>query len=680
MSSLFFFFSHFSPHPTHLNTQSFALRLIIKRVALENYIKSHHEELRRDVMAAKAASVTAATQKAVSESNAVADFAKQITASKKDAAKWHSLADSLGAELESLKAASAMQGANASAMASLEMDVARLSGELASARGECAGLKEVFEAEVAAAVAAGEAAVAAARAEGAADLEEERRCRMKEAEMAVAVAASRAEAPMKAALESLQVELNTAQASINILENSKVELTRSVASLKASVATKEAEIRELEEGLAAAVGEAEEGEGRCKELAAALSKAHSEVGEWRGRWAYVDTKRAQLLEQNLSLKGAIRVFARVRPPLPGEEATVGGGSKLGVNKSSRSALNTIEAVSEPLFQFPCATADDATDLEVCELPGAGIGGYGRAEEGKRTSFKLQRIFPPTSSQEEVFGEVEGLVQSALDGHKVGIFAYGQTGSGKTWTMEGDMSNLSQSGIIPRSVDLIFERCKRLEEQGWACTLTVEMLEIHNESIRDLLAGSRGSLCPSLDLKHDPKTGSPRVEGLSLHNVSNTKEVHSLLLRASAARSTGTTAMNERSSRSHMVFTLRVTSTHVNTRQSRTGVLHLVDLAGSERLDKSRVNDAKSGGSAALLTETKNINSSLLALGACVSALQAKAPHIPYRDSKLTDLLSETLGGKDSRTLVLCTLNPLHSNVSESLSTLNFAKKCAAVTK
>ncbi len=262
-----------------------------------------------------------------------------------------------------------------------------------------------------------------------------------------------------------------------------------------------------------------------------------------------------------------------------------------------------------------------------------------------------------------------------------IFAYGQTGSGKTWTMEGAPGSPG-AGIIPRSMELIFERLARMGEQGWAARLTVEMLEIHNETLRDLLparaGGGGGAAAPALELRD--RSGSPYVEGLSSHAVAGSEDVRALLARASAARATASTAMNARSSRSHCVFTLRISATHAATKQSRAGLLHLVDLAGSERIDKSGVNDEARGGSGKLLKETQAINSSLAALGDCVAALQARAPHVPYRNSKLTHLLSEALGAKDARTLVLCTLNPLHANASESLSTLRFAERLASVVK
>ncbi len=147
------------------------------------------------------------------------------------------------------------------------------------------------------------------------------------------------------------------------------------------------------------------------------------------QYELADSKREKLLDENLSLKGAIRVFARVRPPLPGETvaeitSSSGGGKSKGARGGSGSSSSSSSAEAEPpLFQFPNAT-DDCTDLEVVEKPGLGVGGYG-VGEARRHAFSFQRVLPPTASQADVFEEVEGLVQSALDGHRVCIFAYGQ---------------------------------------------------------------------------------------------------------------------------------------------------------------------------------------------------------------------------------------------------------------
>lgn len=239
------------------------------------------------------------------------------------------------------------------------------------------------------------------------------------------------------------------------------------------------------------------------------------------------------------------------------------------------------------------------------------------------------------------------------------------------------------GVIPRAADLIFDRAARLREQGWTTRVVVESLEIYNDTLRDLLTPGGGAL----ELREAPKTGAGVgatatviVEGLSSAVASTPQSVHHLLGRAVSARATGATAMNAASSRSHFIFTLRVSAQHEATRQVREGTLTLVDLAGSENLNKSKVHDASAGGSEKLLKETLAINTSLSALGGVVSALQNKAKHVPFRDSKLTHVLQDALGSANARTLFICALNPMHSNSNESLSTLRFAERLASVQK
>ena len=418
----------------------FALTLLQKRVALELYIKAHHEELRREVAASKSAAMTAATAKAVSESNAVADFARQITLSKKEAARWHALAESLGAELESLRragaAAAAAESAGASASAEREREAARLAGELAAKAAECAELREVYEAEVASAVAAGEAAVARARAEVQGAWAAEKAVAAAGEAAALAAAACAAEAPLAAALEEAGSELAGVRSALAAAEARCVALEGEAAGARAALGAREAalagaagEIEELERALEA---ETEENGGHVAALGAlqgALAKAEAERAAWQARWKAVDDKRAALLEQNLCLKGAIRVFARVRPALEGEEAAMaeraaarsgkGGGGGGGGGGAGA-------PYSEPLFHFPSATADDASELVVVERPGKGVGGYGTAEEGRRTDFRsMHRVFPPSAEQREVFGEVEGLVQSGACGPRAGGGGVGQ---------------------------------------------------------------------------------------------------------------------------------------------------------------------------------------------------------------------------------------------------------------
>jgi kinesin family protein C1 len=397
-----------------------------------------------------------------------------------------------------------------------------------------------------------------------------------------------------------------------------------------------------------------------------------------------DAKRKALLEEVLTLKGSIRVFARVRPLLPHEEAAAAAAAA-GSKKSSKGASAAAAAPADdvPLFNFPNAS-DDASEIELVEKPGAGVGGYG-VGEAKRHAFDFHRVFPPLADQAAVFAEVEGLVQSALDGHRVCLFAYGQTGSGKTHTMQGDAAN---PGIIPRALDCIFGRAAAMEEQGWAVRLSVEFLEIYNEDIRDLLAsygggsssassGAGGDSDAKHDIRHD-KAGNTTVSNVACVPVATAEQVHAILAAAAAARSTGATNSNAVSSRSHAVFTLRIAAEHAATSQARSGLVNLIDLAGSERIAKSGVNDASAGGSDKLLKETQSINKSLSALSQVVCALATKQAHVPFRNSKLTYLLQHSLGG-DCKTLMICNLNPLAANSQESLCTLRFAHHVAEVT-
>lgn len=345
----------------------------------------------------------------------------------------------------------------------------------------------------------------------------------------------------------------------------------------------------------------------------ARAAAESAMSSYKARFDVVDSQRAVLLEQVCALQGRIRVMVRVRPPLEGEPS---------------------EPSLPPLCQFPDAS-EDGSQMELVEKPSHGIGGYGQAAEGKRHGFKFQRVFPPTAGQADVFEQVQGLVQSALDGHRVTVFSYGQTGSGKTHTMFGPPSAPSSSasaaaaarvaeddrGIVPRAVDLIFTRIGLLAERGWASRVEVEMVEIYNEVLRDLMpshagagktgkgassssssSSSNSGPAPALDIHHD-KDGNTRVAGLSSHAVSSAGQLEALMARAVSSRATASTASNSTSSRSHCVFTLRVELQHPPSGVVRRGVLNLVDLAGSERLSKS-------GAEGDRKKETAAINTSL----------------------------------------------------------------------
>ncbi|KIM38337.1 hypothetical protein M413DRAFT_30179 [Hebeloma cylindrosporum] len=294
------------------------------------------------------------------------------------------------------------------------------------------------------------------------------------------------------------------------------------------------------------------------------------------------------------------------------------------------------------------------------------------------NFGFDRVFEPESTQAEVFEEISQLAQSCTDGYNVCIFAYGQTGSGKSFTMEGGTSEAS-SGMIPRAVEQVFRVADQMKSRGWEYKMEGQFLEIYNETINDLLG--KGEFDKKKhEIKHDSKTGSTRVTDVEVIRLTSPSQVRSLLAVAQSRRSVAATLMNERSSRSHSVFTLRISGVNVGidgcpgTGERCEGSLNLVDLAGSERLNVSFAN----GADKERVRETQNINKSLSALGDVIAALGEKGEkggdkHIPYRNSKLTYLLQNSLSG-NSKTLMVLNLSPLAAHLQESLTSLRFATK------
>ncbi|XP_050190416.1 kinesin-like protein KIFC1 isoform X2 [Myiozetetes cayanensis] len=286
----------------------------------------------------------------------------------------------------------------------------------------------------------------------------------------------------------------------------------------------------------------------------------------------------------------------------------------------------------------------------------------------RYDFTFDRVFPPGASQQEIFQEIQLLVQSALDGYPVCIFAYGQTGSGKTFTMEGpEPPGAPESrGMIPRAVQHLFQSTHDLAGKGWQYHFSASFLEIYNESLRDLLL-VKGQRAADLDIRRvSPNSDELHVPNLTWVPVETEEEVLELLQRAGSQRSVAQTGLNNRSSRSHSVFQLRIRGEQRARDLRCASTLTLVDLAGSERLEKS-------GSVGDRLRETQSINSSLSALGLVITALCNKEQHVPYRNSKLTFLLQNCLGG-NAKVLMFVTISPLEENFGESLNSLRFASK------
>ncbi|KAK7026008.1 Kinesin-like protein kif17 [Halocaridina rubra] len=284
--------------------------------------------------------------------------------------------------------------------------------------------------------------------------------------------------------------------------------------------------------------------------------------------------------------------------------------------------------------------------------------------GEPKSFAFDGAYFIDSTTEGIYNDVSfPLVESVLEGYNGTVFAYGQTGCGKSFTMQGVTDPPTQRGIIPRAFEHIFEVIQTTENMKYL--VLASYLEIYNEEIRDLLGTD---VKKKLDLKEHPDKGV-YVQGLSQHPVHNTSECEDLMDRGWKNRSTGSTLMNADSSRSHSIFTitLEMMETAGESDAIRSGKLNLVDLAGSER-------QAKTGASGDRLKEATKINLSLSALGNVISALvDGKSKHIPYRDSKLTRLLQDSLGG-NTKTLMVACLSPADNNYDETLSTLRYANR------
>eukprot|EP00760_Papus_ankaliazontas_P005535 PhM_4_TR12643/c0_g1_i1/m.58534/K10405/KIFC1; kinesin family member C1 len=427
-------------------------------------------------------------------------------------------------------------------------------------------------------------------------------------------------------------------------ENSmkNVDLANKIAALTAQCAAKEDMINSLRGNLQGATMD-------MSSLQGALSCKEREMAEMLAKG---ERERRKLLNQIEELRGNIRVYCRVRPTFDPNTAVA--------QIDFPDALDHREIVVRQ-------TRENATSTGKSEKP---------------QNFKYDYVFGPDTTQSEVFDQVSPLVESVLDGYKVCVFAYGQTGSGKTHTMEGRDGELQ--GIIPRSIVRLFESAQSLAaEHKWNFTVSCTYIEIYNDVIRDLLADSdeyHRAVCDGGDVKHEIRHEGKQdtyVTGVRSVVVQESYQVQELLRTAAKNRSTARTKLNERSSRSHSVFTLKFEGVNPLLGQKTLGVLCLIDLAGSERVVESGAI-----GNASRMKEAVSINQSLSHLGNVISALgesNAKdgtnsAGHIPFRNCKLTYLLQNYLGGEGSKTLMFVNVSPQEDHVSETANSLRFAAK------
>ncbi|XP_041793750.1 kinesin-like protein KIF27 [Chelmon rostratus] len=308
----------------------------------------------------------------------------------------------------------------------------------------------------------------------------------------------------------------------------------------------------------------------------------------------------------------------------------------------------------------------------------GVPGSAQVMLGSDRLFSFDHAFGPTASHDEVYEScVQPLVESLIDGYNATVFCYGQTGSGKTYTLGG--GNLDEEGgIIDRVAQDVFLLLgdKRKNSDGMEATLRVSYMELYREELRDLL--ELHTIHKELHIREDDR-GNTVVVGAKEMVVTSAEELLNVVEMGNALRHTGTTGMNERSSRSHAILTLQLIQCCHNKnslKSVRSSKLCLVDLAGSERAGKT-------GNTGTRLKESVHINTGLLALGNVIRALSDPArhrrgnscnsAHIPYRDAKITRLLRDSLGGT-AHTLMVACVSPSHHSVAETLSVLQFASK------
>ncbi len=348
-------------------------------------------------------------------------------------------------------------------------------------------------------------------------------------------------------------------------------------------------------------------------------------------------------------KGNIRVICRVRPPNSKELGGGGGGgaaaAAAAATKDNHNHNHNHNHNNHKGYQ----------PIELLTQYDVGV---------KDKTYEFYRVYGPENTQEDVFGELRGLVTSAVQGYHLSVLAYGQTGSGKTFTMMGPEED---RGVNFRVLAELFQQQKSSNRRF---ETTMSAIEIYNEAVYDLLAPASSAATTALHVREDKRLG-PYVEELSVHQVVAAGEAERVLERAVANRTVRSTEANRESSRSHCVVTISVRSWPADgsSGPATEGKLHLVDLAGSERIG-SKPDMSKAQGD-----ELKNINLSLTTLRRCLEALRTKRPHVPFRESLLTFLLKQSFSG-DGKVVMICNVGP--AATAETINSIEFCTNVRAV--
>lgn len=445
----------------------------------------------------------------------------------------------------------------------------------------------------------------------------------------------------KNAKKCLQREKDGLENDLHISKQEIIALKSTVAKMTADSLGISTELQATKVNLEKTIAESQQKSDIIAKLEDTIRGLQDNMAALESKLRSEETIRRELHDTIQELKGNIRVFCRVRPMLASEE-------------SQRSCA----------FSF----GQDEREL-VVESTSLNETICGNKKAAPKHEFMFDKVFTPSSSQGDVFCEISQLIQSALDGYNVCIFAYGQTGSGKTFTMEGNHGDHEAKGMIPRALEQVFRTSQDLREKGWQYTIEASFLEIYNETIRDLLGSGDSNTKHEIKIVNPSNTGGAcevTVTNVKTVTVTSETQVYSLLEKATQNRAVAATQCNERSSRSHSVFRLKLVGENQLTGEKCQGTLNLIDLAGSERLSQSCSTGER-------LRETKNINKSLSNLGNVIMALANKEQHIPYRNSKLTFLLQNSLGG-NSKSLMFVNISPKEESLQETLCSLRFATK------
>ena len=367
-----------------------------------------------------------------------------------------------------------------------------------------------------------------------------------------------------------------------------------------------------------------------KQTADIIKRQSATIEDLEAKYQEESTLRKRYFNMMEDMKGKIRVYARTRPLTKKET-----GEKQ---------------------QFSLHFPDEFT----IEHPWK--------DEKKNRSYLFDTVFPAETSQESVFEDTKYLIQSAFDGYNVCIFAYGQTGSGKTHTIYGDDAN---PGLTPRAIEEVMRCVYEGGDKGkFSVKMEAYMLELYQEQINDLLLPpSKMKAPPKLDIKKDAK-GWVTVTNSTVVPVGSKEDIMNVIDAGLSVRKTTSTKMNVESSRSHLIFSLIIETTDLQTQQVTRGKLSFVDLAGSERVKKS-------GATGDTMKEAQAINKSLSALGDVISALADEKAHIPYRNHKLTMLMSDSLGG-NAKTLMFVNVSPADGNLEETQNSLTYATRVRTI--